>query len=139
MKIPGDLLRAYTQVELEGAAAGNPSGKLSARQKREARQAARERLEEEAKDGRFLQRRTHSILWDAASNELLVATTAQGAIDRLLTLFQQTFGSGVRAPGGRPPRLRPGRVAGSRSQCGRCDADDLCHGGLGQGAGLVAR
>jgi hypothetical protein len=99
MKIPGDLLRAYTQVELEGAAAGNPSGRLSASQKREARQAARERLEEEAKDGRFLQRRTHSVLWDAASNELLVATTAQGAIDRLLTLFQQTFGSGFELQG----------------------------------------
>jgi hypothetical protein len=99
MKIPGDLLRAYTQVEMEGAAAGNPSGKISARQKREARMAARERLEEEAKDGRFLQRRTHSVLWDAPSNELLVATTAQGAIDRLLTLFQQTFGSGFELQG----------------------------------------
>jgi hypothetical protein len=99
MKIPGDLLRAYTQVELEGMAAGNPSGRLSAKQKREARQAARERLEEEAKDGRYLQRRTHSVLWDAPSNELLVATTAQGAIDRLLTLFNQTFGSGFELQG----------------------------------------
>ena len=34
--IPADLLRAYTQVELEGLAAGNPSGLPSARQKREA-------------------------------------------------------------------------------------------------------
>ena len=33
------------------------------------------------------------------SNELLVATTAQGAIDRLLTLFQQTFGSGFELQG----------------------------------------
>ncbi len=99
LKIPGDLLRAYTQVEMEGVAAANPSGRISASQKREARQAARDRLEEEAKDGRYLQRRTHSLLWDAPSNELLVATTAQGAIDRLLTLFQQTFGSGFELQG----------------------------------------
>jgi hypothetical protein len=99
LKIPGDLLRAYTQVEMEGVAAANPSGRISASQKREARQAARERLEEEARDGRFLQRRTHSLMWDAPSNELLVATTAQGAIDRLLTLFQQTFGSGFELQG----------------------------------------
>src|SRR5437763_4847142 len=36
-KEPTDLLRAYLQVELEGKAAGNPSGLPSARQKREAR------------------------------------------------------------------------------------------------------
>ncbi|CAN5416689.1 hypothetical protein BH10PLA2_BH10PLA2_17840 [soil metagenome] len=99
LKLPGDLLRAYTQVEMEGIAAGNPSGKISAKQKREAREAAKARLEEEAKDGRFLQRRTHSLMWDAPSNELLVASTAQGAIDRLVTLFQQTFGSGFEIQG----------------------------------------
>src|SRR5215813_13681363 len=36
-QVPGDLLRAYTQVELEGLVAGNPSGVPSARQRREAR------------------------------------------------------------------------------------------------------
>src|SRR5437588_12423212 len=44
-KIPADLMRAYTQVELEGAAAANPSGVPSSRQKREAREAARQRLD----------------------------------------------------------------------------------------------
>jgi hypothetical protein len=43
--IPSDLLRAYTQIELEGLSAGNPSGMPSARQKREARMLAKERLE----------------------------------------------------------------------------------------------
>src|SRR3954469_16530807 len=56
-KVPGDLVRAYTQVELEALAASNPSGRPSARQKREARQAARDRLEAEAADGRFLRRK----------------------------------------------------------------------------------
>src|SRR5262245_60293603 len=37
-KVPGDLLRAYTQVELEALAAKNPSGHPSQRQKREARE-----------------------------------------------------------------------------------------------------
>src|SRR5207244_7095302 len=53
-KIPSDLLRAYTLVELEGLAAGNPSGFPSARQKREARLNAKDRLEQDASDGRFL-------------------------------------------------------------------------------------
>jgi hypothetical protein len=93
-KIPGDLLKAYTQVELQGLAAGNPSGRPSARQKREARELAREKLEQEARDGRFLKRKVFPILWDALSNELLLGTTSVTAIDRLHTLFEQTFGHG---------------------------------------------
>jgi hypothetical protein len=93
-KIPADLLRAYTAVELQAAAEGNPSGRPSARQKREARDVARERLETEARDGRFLKRKAYPVLWDAPSNELLVGTTAMAVVDRLRTLFEQTFGVG---------------------------------------------
>jgi hypothetical protein len=93
-KMPADLLRAYTQVELEGAVANNPSGLPSARQKREAREAARERLENEARDGRFLRRKAYPVLWDAQTRELLLGTTSDTALDRLHTLFQQTFGHG---------------------------------------------
>ena len=93
--IPNDLLRAYTQVELEGLAQGNPSGKPSARQKREARLLAKERLETEASDGRFLRRKAIPVLWDAAAHELMVGTTSVTALDRLYTLFKQTFDHGL--------------------------------------------
>lgn len=91
LAIPGDLLRAYTQVELEGLAASNPSGNPSTRQKRDAKQIARERLEREAQDGRFTRRKVFPLLWDILAGELLVGTTAMSAVDRLHTLFQQTF------------------------------------------------
>lgn len=90
-KIPSDLLRAYTQVELEGMAKGNPSGLPSGRQRREARANARERLETEAADGRYLRRKAYPMLWDATSRELLAGTTSVTAIDRLLQLFHETF------------------------------------------------
>jgi hypothetical protein len=93
-KVPGDLLRAYAQVELEALAASNPSGRASAGQRKQARQTALERLEAEAADGRFLRRKAYPVLWDALSNELLVGTTAVAAVDRLHTLFEQTFGVG---------------------------------------------
>jgi hypothetical protein len=93
--IPADLLRAYTQVELEGLAAGNSSGLPSPRQKREARALAKERLETEAGDGRFLRRKAIPILWDAPSHELLVGTTSVSVLDRLYTLFKQTFDHGI--------------------------------------------
>ncbi len=93
-KIPGDLLKAYAQVELQALAASNPSGRASARQKKEARQSAVDRLEEEARDGRFLKRKAYPVLWDSPSNELLLGTTSASAVDRCHTLFQQTFGQG---------------------------------------------
>jgi hypothetical protein len=92
MKLPGDLLRAYYQVDLAAMAASNPSGLPSQRQKKEARESARQRLENEARDGRFLRRKAYPLLWDARSNELLVGTTSEGVLDRLHTLFEQTFG-----------------------------------------------
>ena len=93
--VPSDLLRAYTQVELEGLAAANPGGRPSSRQKREARMLAKERLETEASDGRFLRRKAIPLLWDAPSRELLVGTTSVSALDRLHTLFKQTFDHGI--------------------------------------------
>jgi hypothetical protein len=93
-KLPSELLRAYAAVELEALASANPSGHASQKQRRQARDTARERLEQEAADGRFLRRKAYPVLWDALSHELLVGTTAITVIDRLHTLFQQTFGVG---------------------------------------------
>jgi hypothetical protein len=98
-KIPADLLRAYTQVELDGLASANPSGFPSGRQKREARLTAKERLEHEAADGRFLQRRSYPVLWDSQTGEMLVGTMAKTAIERLYTLFKQSFGHGFEVCG----------------------------------------
>src|SRR5689334_19768219 len=93
-RLPADLLRAYTQIELDALTAKRPSGTPSARQKREARESARDRLEEEAKDGRYVRRKTYEVLWDAPSNELLVGTTALSVLDRLHPHFERTFGRG---------------------------------------------
>lgn len=93
-KLPADLMRAYTAIELQALASKNPSGLPSSRQKREARETARIRIEEEAKDGRFLKRKTYPVLWDSQSNELLLGATSVTVLDRLHALFQHTFGVG---------------------------------------------
>jgi len=90
-KLPGDLLKAYYQVDLEALIANNPSGKPSFRQKREAKESARDRLEHEAKDGRFLKRKTIEVIWDRLTNEIYFGTTSVTNIDRLMTLFKNTF------------------------------------------------
>jgi hypothetical protein len=96
-KVPADLARAYFQIELKALSLGNPSGNPGGRQKREAREAARERLAREGKDGRFVRRKVVDCLWDAASNELLIASPAVTVLDRLAPLFQQTFNRGFDA------------------------------------------
>lgn len=94
-KPPADLLRAYTAIELKGLSQHNPSGMPSGRQKREAREAAKERLEDESKDGRFLKRKLVDLLWDGPSNELLISTSAITVLDRLYPLFHDTFGAKI--------------------------------------------
>jgi hypothetical protein len=97
VKLPSDLLRAYYAIDLAALSKHNPSGHPSARQKREAKESARDRLENEAKDGRYTKRTTVEVVWDLKSNELLFATTSVSQIDRLLVLFKQTFGHGFEA------------------------------------------
>ncbi len=94
-KLPNDLLRAYYAVELKALSKNNPSGFASARQKREAKEIARERLEQEAKDGRYKKRKCIPVLWDKLSNEVLFGATSLAQIDRLCSLFETTFGMGL--------------------------------------------
>jgi len=91
-KLPADLLRAYTRAELQALVTDNPTGKPSAKQKREAREAAQERLGLEGKDGRFTRRKAYPLLWDVQANQVLAGTTSPGILDRLLGLFKDTFG-----------------------------------------------
>jgi hypothetical protein len=90
-KLPSDLLRAYHAVELKALSRDNPSGLPSARQKREAKEIARDRLEQEAKDGRYRKRKCYPVLWDRLSNEVLFGATSITQVDRLCNLFEKTF------------------------------------------------
>ena len=94
-KLPADKLKAYTAVELAALAKNNPSGFASARQKREAKEVARERLEEEAKDGRYRKRKCVPVMWDRTTGEVLFGATSLTQVDRLCSLFEQTFGVGL--------------------------------------------
>lgn len=94
-RLPGDLLKAYTRIELQGLAAENPSGRPSLKQKKQAREAAREHLEAEAKDGRYLKRKAYPVLYDRLANTLLVAATSGAVLDHVQKLFKDTFGGGL--------------------------------------------
>lgn len=96
-KIPGDLVRAYAAVELQALAKENPSGFASPRQRKLARASAMEKLEREARDGRYLRRKAIPALWDGPAGELLIGSTSASVIAYFLTLFQKTFHRGFEA------------------------------------------
>lgn len=90
-KIPGSLLRAYTQIELDARAAMNPSGRPNRTQKTEAKEAAKARAESEAADGRFRRCNHYPILWDARDEILYVGSNSSTVVERATALFRETF------------------------------------------------
>jgi recombination associated protein RdgC len=91
-KFPSDMLKAYYLHDLKAMSSDNPSGRPSARQKREARESARERMEQEAKDGRYRKRKAIEVAWDRRSQSLWFGTTSVTQVDRLSVLMKTTFG-----------------------------------------------
>ncbi len=90
-KIPGSLLKAYTQIETEARAKLNPSGHPTKAQRQEAKEAARLRAEAEAGDGRFRRLNHYPVLWDGQTGVLYAGTTSTTVLERLGTLFRETF------------------------------------------------
>src|SRR4051794_12474656 len=90
-KIPGSLLRAYTKIETDARARMNPSGFPNKAQRQEAKEAAKARAEAEAADGRFRRMAHYPILWDGISNVVYAGVTSLSVLDRLQTLFRETF------------------------------------------------
>ncbi len=90
-KIPGSLLRAYTQMEIAARAQMNPSGFATKAQREEAKEAAKARAAAEAADGRFRRHNHYPILWDGQTQTLLAGTTSASVLERLQILFRETF------------------------------------------------
>ncbi|GAC1467816.1 MAG: hypothetical protein NVSMB9_09820 [Isosphaeraceae bacterium] len=90
-RIPGTLLKAYTRMETDLRARTNPSGFPTKAQREEAKEAARTRAETESADGRFRRLAHYPVLWDGRENVLYAGTTSVSVLDRLLSLFRETF------------------------------------------------
>ena len=126
MKLPTDLLRAYYAIDLAALAKSNPSGRPSARRSARPSESARDRLEHEAKDGRYTKRKAIEVVWDRKSNELLFGTTSVAQIDRLLRPVQEHVRTRDRGGDRRPAGVCAGRAAQPDAQRGRRLAVPVC-------------
>ncbi len=90
-KIPASLLKAYTQIEINARAQGNPSGVATKAQREEAKEAAKARASSEAADGRFRRHNHYPVLWDGQTQTLYVGATSNSVLERVQGLFRETF------------------------------------------------
>lgn len=88
-KPPADLRRAYAMLEQQ-AAAGD-AGFITKGQKKDAKDAADRKLDDEKREGRFRKSRMTPILWDVGRSTLY-GPTSVSAQDKLFELFDRTFG-----------------------------------------------
>lgn len=90
-KLPADRLKAYYETDLAAIVKDNPSGKPSTRQKREAKESARARLEDEAKDGRYRKWKCVPCAWDSGTNTAWFGSTSANDAQRFMNLWGQSF------------------------------------------------
>lgn len=89
-KVPGELKKAWQFQEEQGFAQQNPSGFASKRQKRDAKDIVRRRMDEELRAGRFRRSKLSAVLWDVPG-ATLYGPSAISVVERLAELFDRTF------------------------------------------------
>lgn len=93
-KIPTKELRKAVAIELK-AFNLEPGKEATAKQKREAKEAALARLEEKAADGRWKRRQTVPVCWDRGTNTVFVGSTSSKAAEAVCGLWGDTFGGSL--------------------------------------------
>ena len=99
-KVPGDLKKAYQLMEEEAAAKDNPSGFISKKQKKEAKDSVGKKLDEELRSGRFRRSKIVQVLWDMPG-QMLYCQCGTSDQEKLLELFNRTFALDLQPLSGR--------------------------------------
>ena len=90
--VPGNIKRAWMQMELNGIMADNVGGRPTKAQREEANQAVEQRCADEAAKGNFKRMNVTSVLWDAATETLFIASNSEKNNETVLGLIESAFG-----------------------------------------------
>jgi hypothetical protein len=91
VKIPGELKKAWIEMEIAERAAENPSGFPTRKQKQEAKEAVEERIQQEAEDGRFKTMKHFPFLWDSRQDVLYLGSASESVVERFVPMFEEAF------------------------------------------------
>jgi len=89
-KVPGPVKKAYTLIEEATLASKNPTGFLSKAQKKEAKETAQQKCEEDLKSGRFRRSKLVPLLWDLP-NATVYSAVAGANFEKMAEIFERTF------------------------------------------------
>lgn len=91
MKVPGELKKAWIEMEIAERAAENPSGFPTRKQKQEAKEAVEERIAQEAESGNFKTMKHFPFLWDSRQEVLYLGSASESVIERFVPMFEEAF------------------------------------------------
>ncbi len=97
LRAPSNILRAYVQIEEDAIRKASGREFLSTGERRKAREAARLRVDAEARDGAFRRSSACPALIDLASKAVYLSAASTAATDRFVLLFNDTFGVSLEA------------------------------------------
>jgi hypothetical protein len=89
-QIPPEISKAYRLQEEIAVAKGNPSGFISRKQKKEVRETAQRRIDDELRSGKYRRSKLLPILWDMPNGTLYCNAGAK-AEEYLQEIFERTF------------------------------------------------
>ncbi len=91
-KAPTDLVRAYQRQNEQAMLEASGREFLSKAERREAREQAKSRADNEAHAGAFRRMKQVPAFWDLKRNEVYLAATGSTIVEPFMTLFRLTFG-----------------------------------------------
>lgn len=90
-RVPPDLMRAYYQLELDSLLRENGHGRAVGKLRKQAKESAKKRAEQEIKQGHYRSQKQSPVLLDSRSDVLYLGATTPAFHERLHALFRDTF------------------------------------------------
>jgi len=89
-KIPSEMKHAWSVIEEEAAAKGNPSGFISKQQKKLVKDSVERKMDEELRSGRYRRSKLVPLLWDVPAG-IVYGPSSISVREKLMELFNRTF------------------------------------------------
>ncbi len=89
--VPGEVKQAYQKINEHAAASASPTGMISRRERREAKETATRQVQEELIASKFRRSRIIPILWDLPGGQLYCGSTSAAAHEALHSLLRESF------------------------------------------------
>jgi len=90
-RVPPELRMAYKIMEEESVAASNPSGLISKKQRKTAKETLSQKIEQELQSGKFRRSKLTPVLWDFPTASVYSPASGTTA-EKLMELFERSVG-----------------------------------------------